>query len=46
MVWSIQNGKWSTLIPQARTFFLQDPFLELNIIKGFEENKGKFGGKK
>ena len=27
--------KWSTLIPEVRTFLLQDPFLELNIIKGF-----------
>lgn len=41
-----QIEKWSTLIPEARTFFLQDPFLELNIIKGFGEGKAKIGGKK
>jgi len=31
---------------QTRTFFLQDPFLELNIIKGFDKKEAKIGGKK
>ncbi|OFZ25942.1 MAG: hypothetical protein A2381_09800 [Bdellovibrionales bacterium RIFOXYB1_FULL_37_110] len=32
-------------VQEARTFFLQDSFLELNIIKGFKKKAAKMGGK-
>ncbi|MEI8346239.1 MAG: hypothetical protein WCG27_02145 [Pseudomonadota bacterium] len=38
--------RWSTFIPLVRTFFLQDPFLELNILKGFSASPENLGGKK